>query len=66
MKPYCRAVIGPERIDHLIEIATRNSHWHREKYKETGDRRYLGQWQAYRRVAKKLSNLDEMRQRNGN
>lgn len=41
-------------LKHKAEIARFNAKWHRKKFKETGDRYYLGQWKAYSRVAKRL------------
>lgn len=48
-------------IEHLIKLATDNAQWHEVEYKKTHDRNHLGQWVAYRRMAKKLKNLEVLK-----
>lgn len=41
-------------VDHVAGIARDNAKFHRDKFKEIGDRYHLGQWKAYYRVYKRL------------
>jgi hypothetical protein len=50
----CNCNESSVKNSHVIEIATYNAAWHREKFHQTRDRYHLGQWKAYFRVAKRL------------
>lgn len=51
-----------EQIFHLIGLAKRNAKWHRDKFRKTHDRYYLGQWKAYWRLARRLFGMDALKQ----
>ena len=47
-----------DRFRHLTKLLKTNAAWHRAKFKETGDRYYLGQWKAYYRMYIRSSKLE--------
>jgi hypothetical protein len=48
-----KEVVHRCQIEHIVGICRENAAWHRRKFKETGDRYWLGQWKAYSRMAKR-------------
>lgn len=47
------------QLKHIISLAENNARFHREKFKETKDRYWLGQWKAYSRTANRLKTLEK-------
>jgi hypothetical protein len=47
-----------DKLLHLAGIAKDNSLFHLRKYRDTGDRYYLGCFKAYYRIYKRLKDLE--------